>query len=189
MSEWYSLLPVAEQALLIIAMVSTTIFLIQLGASLLGLGGHDLDLDASADGGAAGFGDIFSIRNGVAFLMGLSWGGLMAHDWGITNQFLVFLVGFFVGSFFVAANLLLLLGFSRLRHKGNVDLENAIGVTGMVSLRVPAARTGRGKVTISIQGRLKEYHAVTDGAAIARNQSVLVVDLSGSQLVVSLPER
>ena len=51
-------------------------------------------------------------------------------------------------------------------------------------LTVPASRSGVGKVSLSIQGRFKELHAVTDGETLAKNSAVTVVDFSGSQLVV-----
>ena len=37
---------------------------------------------------------------------------------------------------------------------------------------------------MSVQGRLMEYHAVTDGEALKRNSAVTVLGFSGSQLVV-----
>jgi membrane-bound ClpP family serine protease len=40
-------------------------------------------------------------------------------------------------------------------------------------------------VRVSIQGRLKEYHAVTENDALERNSAVKVLDVSGSQLVVA----
>jgi membrane-bound ClpP family serine protease len=38
---------------------------------------------------------------------------------------------------------------------------------------------------VPIQGRLKEYHAVTEGEAFGRNDSVSVIDVEGSQLLVA----
>ena len=74
---------------------------------------------------------------------------------------------------------------SMVKHEGNVQLENAIGQEARVTLAVPEERSGVGKVSLSVQGRLKEYHAVTDGRELIRNSSVTVVDISGSQLVVA----
>lgn len=183
MNEWYQSLSGLEQALFTIAIFSTAVFVIQLVATLTGIAGDDFDTDS--DGASFDFGDLFTVRNGVTFLMGFSWGGLMAYDWGLTHESLVILVGFFVGSFFVVVNIALFLGLSKIRNQGNIQLDNAIDTTGNVTLTIPAERAGIGKVMISIQGRLKEYHAITDGAEIPKNSSIVVNELSGSQLVVS----
>ena len=117
--------------------------------------------------------------------MGLSWGGLMAYSWGLTHPFFAVLIGILVGSLFVAVNIGMLALLSMVKHEGNVHLEGAIGEEARVTLTVPEGRSGVGKVSLSLQGRFKEYHAVTDGRELQRNSPVTVVDVSGSQLVVA----
>ncbi len=192
MGAWFNSLSALEQTLVVIAAFSTTVFAIQVAFTLFGIGevdDADPDQGAIADdvgsGGGIPFGDVFTIRNGVSFLMGLGWGGLMAHDWGLTHTAFVLLAGMFVGAVFVAINIGLLALMSMLRHEGNLQVENAIGQFGTVTLAVPESRSGVGKVSVSVQGRLLEWHAVTDGGALDRNMSVTVVGLAGSQLVVA----
>lgn len=182
MSAWYASLSGLEQFLFLTAIFSTLIFLIQFVATFFGLA--DEDVDSGEGEGSFSIGDVFTIRNGVSFLMGLSWGGLMAFSWGVENTFLVAFVGFFIGMTFVGINMLLLFAMAQLRHDGSIDLANALDTEATVTLQIPGERAGVGKVLVPIQGRLKEYHAVTDGASIAKNATVTVVDLSGSQLVV-----
>lgn len=184
MNEWFSALTLFQQILFVTGAISTLIFLIQFVLTVSGIGGDDYDLGADGSSSHFDFGDLFSIRNAVTFLMGFSWGGLMAHDWGLTHPSLMSLVGFFVGGTFVAVTLFLMLAMSRLRHAGNINLENAIDQQGRVTLSIPGHRSGVGKVSLSIQGRLKEYHAVTDGEKLDRNSPVTVLELAGSQLVV-----
>ena len=181
MTDWFDGLSVIEQFLFATGIFSTLIFVIQLLLSLIGMGG---DADADVEGGDGAFGDAFTIRNGVSFLMGFSWGGLMAFSWGLTHVILVAFVGFVLGSFLVAFNMLMLFAMSKLKHEGNINLENAINEEATVTLTIPERRSGIGKVRISIQGRLREYHAITDGEVLDKNASVTVLDLSGSQLVV-----
>ncbi len=182
MNEWFDALSTLEQTLFAIALFSTLVFAIQVVFSLFGIGEGD---EATLGGDGLPFGDIFTIRNGAAFLMGFSWGGLMAYDWGLTHPFLATLVGLVLGCIFVAVNMGLFALVSMVKHEGNVRLQNAVGEPGTVSLAVPASRTGVGKVSISVQGRLLECHAVTEGEAIPRNTSVTVLGLAGSQLVVA----
>jgi len=185
MTEWFDSLSGIEQFLFSTGVFSTLIFAIQFALTLFGIM-DDSDIDSGSDGSVDGFafGDTFTIRNGVSFLMGFSWGGLMAYDWGITHVLLVAIVGFALGSTLVAFNMLMLFAMSKLKHEGNIRLENAIDEDATVTLTIPRCRTGVGKVMVSVQGRLKELHAVTDGEALSRNSSVTVLDLSGSQLVV-----
>ena len=74
MNEWFNALSTLEQTLFAIALFSTLVFAIQVVFSLFGIGEGD-EMTLGDDG--LPFGDIFTIRNGVAFLMGFSWGGLM----------------------------------------------------------------------------------------------------------------
>lgn len=185
MAEWFAELSGLQQTLFGIAVISTGVFSIQVIFTLFGIGEID-DIELGESGGeGTPFGDIFTIRNGVSFLMGLSWGGLMAYSWGLTHPFFAILVGILVGALFVGVNMGLLALMSMVKHEGNVQLENAIGQEARVTLAVPEERSGVGKVSLSVQGRLKEYHAVTDGRKLIRNSSVTVVDISGSQLVVA----
>ena len=75
MNEWFDALSTLEQTLFAIALFSTLVFAIQVVFSLCGIGEGD---EATLGGDGLPFGDIFTIRNGAAFLMGFSWGGLMA---------------------------------------------------------------------------------------------------------------
>ncbi len=112
----------------------------------------------------------------------------MAYDWGLTHIFFVVLVGLVVGAFFTGINMGLLALLSMLKHEGNLRDENAIGQTGTVTLVVPEGRSGVGKVSVSVQGRLHEYHAITDGAALKRNAAVTVLGFTGSQIIVGTAE-
>ena len=191
MNEWFEALVPLQQTLFAVALFSTLLFFIQTLFTFfgLGMGGGELDHSGLAEG-AGGWGqglplsDIFTLRNGVAFLMGLSWGGLMAYEWGLTHTFPVVVIGLFTGSIFLAVNMGIFALLSLLKHEGNIQLHKAIGQQGTVSLTVPGSRSGVGKVSVSVQGRLLECHAVTDGDSIVRNSSISVKAIAGNQLVV-----
>ncbi len=201
MAEWFDALSGLQQTLFAIALFSTLVFAIQVVFTLFGIGeANETELgsgdpdqvgvteDVGGRQGGIPFGDLFTIRNGVSFLMGFSWGGLMAYDWGLRHTFFVMVVGLALGSLFVAINMGLFALMSLLKHAGNVRIKNSIGRPGTVSLAVPSGRTGVGKVSVSVQGRLLECHAVTDGDAIPRHASITVLGLAGSQLIVGRAE-
>jgi len=79
----------------------------------------------------------------------------------------------------------LMLGLSRLQASGSLDLRNAIGQTGTVYLRIPERGEGRGKVTVTVQGRSMECAAVSDGPAIGTGGSVRVVSVEGDVVRVT----
>ena len=66
----------------------------------------------------------------------------------------------------------------KLKSDGTVNIKNALGTVGTVYLTIPAAKSGAGKVTLSIQNRTMEYEAVTqDEESIATGARVEVCDI------------
>lgn len=74
-------------------------------------------------------------------------------------------------------------GLHRLQADGTVHIKSAVGRTGSVYLRVPANRTGAGKVTISVQGRSMEFQAMTSQAAIPTGNRVVVTGVLDRETV------
>ncbi|MCK5945508.1 MAG: NfeD family protein [Planctomycetes bacterium] len=61
-----------------------------------------------------------------------------------------------------------------LQSKGNVRLEQAIGHTAKVELRIPATQAGTGKVQVIVGGRMVSRKAVTSGEAIPTGAEVRI---------------
>jgi hypothetical protein len=76
---------------------------------------------------------------------------------------------------------------SRLQSKGNLDIQNAVGQSGKVYLRVPGERAGQGKILLAMQGRKVELKAVTPGPEIPSGAEVRVVGTSAAGAVEVLP--
>jgi hypothetical protein len=62
-----------------------------------------------------------------------------------------------------------------LRAEGTVRILGAIGQHGNVYLRVPANRSGNGKIQFNLQNRTMEYLAVTSGPELPTGAKVVVV--------------
>ena len=172
------------------AIIGGTLVGIQLVLQLLGLGGdHDVDSghgDPHGEAATEGHGNVFfgilsfkalTAFAGVFGLVGLvvvekSLGGVArigtAAGAGITSMFLVAWV---------------MRGLSRLQASGTVNVRNAVGTTGTVYLRIPAHGTGRGKVTVEVQGRSMEFPAVTDGDTLETGTQVTVEAVEGEDLL------
>jgi hypothetical protein len=78
----------------------------------------------------------------------------------------------------------LMRAMGRLASSGNLDLQNAVGKTARVYLRIPKSKSGLGKVTVEVQGRSVECGAVTAAGEIPTGVPVRVVAVSGDVLEV-----
>lgn len=81
----------------------------------------------------------------------------------------------------------------RLRSDGTVRIERAVGRAGTVYLRIPAHKSGPGKIHVNVQNRTMEYEAMTAHEPLAVGAKVVVVNVLGPDTVeveaVSQPER
>jgi membrane protein implicated in regulation of membrane protease activity len=78
----------------------------------------------------------------------------------------------------------LMRSIANLSSSGNERIGNAVGLQATVYIPIPAARTGAGKVQLSMQNRIVEYQAVTDDAEpLKTGDNVEVVGVAGSDIV------
>ncbi|MFH1529370.1 MAG: hypothetical protein ABIK09_01405 [Pseudomonadota bacterium] len=200
MNEWWAGLGGTEQFLWGLALFSTAFFLVQTVMTIVA-GGLDADTDADmfgdgdmggadhghagdhGDHGASFLGQYFTIRNMVAFFLGFSWGGLAFLELGLGTPLVVGLATL-VGLIFVAVVMGIMRGLSGLRHSGTLSLDNAVGVTGTVSISIPREMGGEGKVSLVVQGRLMDLNAVTGGPELRVGAAIRVTGLVGNKLAV-----
>ena len=79
----------------------------------------------------------------------------------------------------------LMRALSALHSQGNLDLQNAVGHTASVYLRIPA--TGQGRVMMHVQGRTVECRAVSRSLEIPTGASVRVVARTDDDVLVVEP--
>lgn len=79
----------------------------------------------------------------------------------------------------------LMRGLSALHSQGNLDLQNAIGQTGSVYLRIPAS--GQGRVMMNVQGRTVECRAMSRSLEIPTGAAVRVVARTDDDVLVVEP--
>jgi membrane protein implicated in regulation of membrane protease activity len=71
-----------------------------------------------------------------------------------------------------------------LNSSGNERISNAIGRQATVYIRIPATRSGAGKVQLSMQNRIVEFQAVTDEPdRLKTGETVEVVAIAGSDVL------
>lgn len=166
MTEWWTSLDIFMKILWCIAIASSLIFIIETVLTFIGAD-VEMDMDTDFDIADGGFeGDpsmnLYTFRNLVNFLLGMSWTAILLKD-SIASKALLMLIAFAVGALLVFAVMMLFKGLSKMQQSGNIDVyKSAAGCNGKVYLTVPAERSGTGKVQISINNSVREYDAITD---------------------------
>lgn len=171
------------------AIAGGTILVGQAGLNLFGLGG-DVDVDADVDADALDAGDgtvtFISVRTLASFMtmFGLvGWLGT-AQEWGEGRTALF---AFLAGSSIMLLVAYLMFMFKRLASEGNLTPRDAIGKTARVYLRIPAAKSGTGKVTVELQGRSEQFSAVTAGEALPTGSDCRLVDMTTEDTFIVEP--
>ena len=144
-------------------------------------GPMDGSVDSIEDGALSG---VFSFRNLVNFLLGYGWAGVLLFD-DLEKRWLLQLVAIAVGVLFVLAFVFMFRQVMKLSHDGSFKMSEAVGLKADVYLRIPAARSGRGKVQVSVKGSIHEIDAVTDNdAEIPTGGQVEIVEVLGDDLLL-----
>ena len=187
-SAWLGSMDATLKTFWICAIVSTAVFAVQTILTFIGVGDADTDFDFDAsDGGTMDTGgalSLFSVRSIVNFLMGFGWGGV-CFDKYIGNNFLLILAAIAVGVFFVAVLMFVIRKIMKLEASGNIKMDDCVGKTCDVYLRIPASNSGKGKVQISLNGTIFEFDAVTnDAESLPTGSKVVVVENLGSSTLL-----
>lgn len=194
MTAWWTGLDVMHQVFYMIAIPFTVILVLQTVLLLLGLGQQDADVDHDVDGDidhdaahdsvgaqhAMGL-RMLTLRGIVAFMAVCGWVGISMLDLGAGNGLSV-AVAVLAG----LAAMVLVAWFmklmTRLQQSGNLDAQNAVGLTGEVYIPIRAGQ--KGKVSLVVQERLTEMDAVSTGDELMTGQRVRVVRVTESNVLV-----
>jgi membrane protein implicated in regulation of membrane protease activity len=187
MFEAWNLRPI-EIFYLVCTIIGGLLFLIR--GILFAVGGGAADMDADAgfdlDGDIGEPGEtgmrLVSIQGITGFFLMFGLVGLAMSRSGLRDVWTI-LGGVTAGMITMLATARVMLSMQQLHSDGTLRMENAIGREGKVYLTIPAG--GTGKVSITIQGELRELEAVAaDKGQIATGEAVRVVRLSGSRVLV-----
>ncbi|WP_342332323.1 hypothetical protein [Pedobacter sp. FW305-3-2-15-E-R2A2] len=170
---WFIAIPVS----LIFAVQSVMTFM-----GFDGADGIDVDFDGSLDHPDEPF-QLFSFRNLINFLLGLSWTGISFYQL-IENRTLLIALGVAVGVGFVLLFFVIIKQIQKLGEDNSFKIESTLKKTCTVYLRIPAERKGTGKVQISINGSFRELDAITDGELIESGSTVMIINIQTQNLVL-----
>ena len=189
MTEWWTSLDLFMKILWSIAIATSRIFILGTVLTFIGID-HDgsFDMDTSADGSfeSEPSMNLYTFRNLVNFLLGMSWTAILLKE-KIASTALLMIIAVAVGVLLVAAVMYMFKWLSKMQQSGNIDVyKSAVGCIGKVYLTIPAQRKGAGKVQITINESVREYDALTDSESeLKTGASIKVVEvLDPSTLLV-----
>ena len=199
MLDWWMSLGSAGQVFACLAIPATLILLIQTVFTIIGFGGDEGDADVDADGESDGIelddaddtGElldgglrVFTLRGIIAFFSVMGWVGAICSGSGL-HLALSIVISVTSGFVAMVGIALIMKALFKLQYDGTEDIKDALGVSGTVYMRIPPARTGKGKINAIIQGKLCEKSAVTDEETmILCDEEVTVVGITGEETLI-----
>ena len=187
MIDWFLALTAAEKTYFIIAVIASIFLLVQVVIMLFSLGGGDFDVDDVFDGDVdtdSGL-SIFTIKSMTAFFALGGWCGFVAQTFMEDNIWAPILIAVATGTAALFGVAFTMRGIAKLQNSGNIVKSKLVGATATVYVCIPENRSGRGKITLTAQGRYMELDAVTDGERIPVDSSVEITEYSEDFAVVT----
>ena len=189
MVDWYNNLDLSLQIYWGVAIFSGVLFIIQTIMTFVGLdSGGDVDVDTGVDSGFhidSPF-DLFTVRNMINFLLGFGWTGVSFYN-VINSLVWLNLLAIIVGLVFVALFFLIVKQFMKLSVDNTFKISDAVGKTADVYLSIPAAKSGKGKIHVSVAGAIHELGAMTEGNRIPTGAKATIGSLVDNQTVMVVP--
>ncbi len=163
MEEWFEPLSLFEKIYWAVAGISSVIFVVLLVLTFLGGDSDTVDGDVDVEiEGDTGIGFQFlSFKNLIGFLTIFGWSGIACLEGGVSKGLTV-LISVICGLLMMLAMAGLFYYLGKLQSSGTLILKNALDQTGEVYLTLGANRSKIGKVSITVQGSLRELDALTD---------------------------
>lgn len=184
--DWFLKMSVTEQVLFWIAVIATVGLVIQIVIMIFSFGGGDIDVsdfdgDIDTDGGLS----VFTLKGLTAFFALGGWCGFATISYVPDKEWIAILVAFATGTVALLAVGFAMRGVAKLQCSGNLDKEKLEGQLATVYVSIPASRSGRGKITLTAQGKYMELDAVSDSEEkLATDTQVQIVSYENDFAVV-----
>jgi hypothetical protein len=185
MIDWFSNLELFAKVYWSIALVGSVIFTIVMIMAFAGGDADDIgDVDADFDGDVgAGF-QFISFKNLVGFFTIFGWSGIACLDAGVSKPITI-IVSIICGLVMMLIMATLFYFISRLSDSGTLNYKNAIDAIGEVYLTIGGDRSSMGKVSVNVQGTVRELDALTDALTDLKSGAIIkVVDVTSNGILI-----
>lgn len=186
MEEWYVGLELFPKIYWSIALIGSVVLIVFLVLTLIGGDADDLggDVDAEIEGDAGVGFQFLSIKNLSGFLAIFGWTGIACIEAGLSNILTIF-ISIVCGLLMMVAMAALFYYLSKLQSSGTLKLKNALNQVGEVYLTIGANRSSIGKVSVNVQGSLRELDALTDEAKdLTQGNVVKVKEITDNGILI-----
>lgn len=162
MENWFAALTLFEKVYWIVAIAGSAILLVLVVMTLMGGDVDDMgDVDADIEADTGIHFQFLSFKNLMGFLTIFGWSGIACIDNGLSTGLTIF-ISVICGLLMMLAMASLFYYLAKLQSSGTLNLKNAVNQIGEVYLTIGANRTRIGKVSVNVQGTLRELQALTD---------------------------
>lgn len=153
--------------------------------TFIGLDAHD-GLDADFDGDMSG-GDtpfqLFSLRNLINFLLGFSWTGISLWN-TVANRNLLIGISLVVGLGFLFLFFAIIKQVTKLAENNSFTYQSTVNKIGEVYLTIPENMSGKGKVTLNINGSHRELSAMTEHDKLVTGTAIKVERIESDNILI-----
>ena len=99
-------------------------------------------------------------------------------------QWLSVIIALATGGAAMCVVIILLRAMAKMQYNGTMQPETLVGKQATVYISIPAERSGRGKITLTAQGRYMELDAMTEGEKLFTDESVEIIATENECAVV-----
>lgn len=186
MTEWFSNLDTFSQFYWIIALIGSIVFLFIVITTLLGVeGGGDIDdVDTAIDTDTGIEFQFITLKNLIGFFTIFGWAGIACIGEGFSKPITV-LISVIAGLIMMSIMAAMFHYMKKLTDSGTLNYNNALGAIGEVYLTIGANRSRMGKVSVRVQGTLRELEALTDSFSELKSGTIIkVVDVTSNGVLI-----
>lgn len=178
MGDWFSNLEFLPKVYWLVAIIGSLIFSVVMIMAFAGGDADDIDADVEA-----GF-QFISFKNLIGFFTIFGWSGIACIDAGLSVP-LTIIISVISGLLMMVIMAALFFFISKLTDSGTLNYKNALDAVGEVYLTIGADRAKIGKVTVRVQGSMRELDALTDAKTDLKTGTIIkVVDVTSNGILI-----
>ncbi|MDO6515835.1 hypothetical protein [Zobellia uliginosa] len=185
----FEMMTLFEKIYWVTAITASIILVILLIMTFIGGEIDDIegDVDVEIEGDTGIEFQFLSFKNLVGFFTIFGWSGIACLDAGVAKGLTV-IISVICGLLMMLAMASLFYYLGKLQSSGTLKLKNALNQIGEVYLTIGANRKSIGKVSINVQGTLRELEALTNADKdLVQGDVVVVKEVTANGILIVEP--
>lgn len=186
MLEWFSDLELFSKFYWLITIIGSLVFTIVIIMTFMGVDSADdfESVDSSIDADTGIEFQFISLKNLIGFFTIFGWSGIACIDAGLTKPITV-LISVISGLIMMTIMAAMFHYMKKLTDSGTLDYKNALGAIGEVYLTIGENRSRMGKVSVRVQGTLRELDALTDSFTELKSGTIIkIVEVTSNGILI-----